>query len=83
MTSDEAAGAAGEGAGTADDAELHDALARAVDDLRHDRLEPAQDALIGILQRWPAQPDALQFLGLLRHAQGLDDEADERLPWRR
>ncbi|MEZ5622665.1 MAG: methyltransferase domain-containing protein [Burkholderiaceae bacterium] len=75
MTSDEAAGAAGEGAGTADDAELHDALARAVDDLRHDRLEPAQDALIGILQRWPAQPDALQFLGLLRHAQGLDDEA--------
>jgi predicted TPR repeat methyltransferase len=54
---------------------LVDALGLAIDHLRADRLDAAESALVAILERWPAQPDALHFLGVLRHGQGRIDEA--------
>jgi predicted TPR repeat methyltransferase len=49
---------------------LAEALATAIDHLKHERLDSAEPALLGVLARWPGQPDALHFLGVLRHAQG-------------
>jgi predicted TPR repeat methyltransferase len=51
------------------------ALAAAIDALRAERLEQAETRLEHILRRWPAQADALHFLGVLRHAQGRAAEA--------
>lgn len=56
-------------------ATLGAALEQAITLLREEQLDAAQSALIGILRRWPAQPDALHFLGVLRHTQGRIDEA--------
>ena len=53
---------------------LADALAAAIDDLRHDRLPAAEAALLAILQRRPDQFDALHFMGVLRHQQGRSAE---------
>jgi len=49
---------------------LAEALATAIDHLKHERLDSAEPALVRVLERWPGQPDALHFLGVLRHAQG-------------
>jgi predicted TPR repeat methyltransferase len=54
---------------------LPQALAAAVDLLRSERIDEAESALQGVLQRSPDQPDALHFLGVLRHTQGQMDEA--------
>ena len=54
---------------------LAQALAGAIDHLRNERIEQAEPALLDILARWPEQPDALHFLGVLRHTQGRIDEA--------
>jgi len=54
---------------------LGDALAQAIDHLRSERLDEAEAALGLILQRWPAQSDALHYQGVLRHTQGRVDEA--------
>jgi predicted TPR repeat methyltransferase len=54
---------------------LSEALAQAIDDLRADRLAEAEAGLRSILRRWPDQPDAQHFLGVLRHNQGHSDEA--------
>lgn len=51
------------------------ALAAAIGLLREERLDAAEPALHAILERWPGQPDALHYLGVLRHAQGRVDEA--------
>ena len=53
---------------------LRDALRHAVGVLREERLDEAEVALTNLLRRWPAQPDALHFLGVLRHTQGRSDE---------
>jgi predicted TPR repeat methyltransferase len=53
---------------------LDDALRRAIDALRAERLDEAEVALTDLLRRWPEQPDALHFLGVLRHTQGRSDE---------
>jgi predicted TPR repeat methyltransferase len=50
-------------------------LAAAVELLRSEQLDAAETALQSILQRWPDQPDALHFLGVLRHTQGQVDDA--------
>jgi len=50
-------------------------LAAAIDHLRNERIEEAEPALLGILQRAPEQADALHFLGVLRHTQGRTEEA--------
>ena len=50
-------------------------LAQAITLLRDERLDEAEPALQAILQHWPAHPDALHFLGVLRHAEGRTDEA--------
>jgi predicted TPR repeat methyltransferase len=52
-----------------------DALAQAVDLLRHERLDEAEQALTRLLAQSPEQPDALHFLGVLRHAQGQVDDS--------
>ncbi|HSW08720.1 tetratricopeptide repeat protein [Aquabacterium sp.] len=54
---------------------LADALQLAIGHLRAERIEPAETALQAVLARWPEQPDALHFLGVLRHTQGRHDEA--------
>lgn len=46
---------------------LVEALWQAIALLRDDRLDEAEAAFIGILERWPGQPDALHFQGVLRH----------------
>ena len=53
---------------------LHDALHRAIGTLREERLDEAEVALTDLLQRWPQQPDALHYLGVLRHTQGRSEE---------
>jgi predicted TPR repeat methyltransferase len=55
--------------------ELARALAAAIDLLRTERIDEAEPALEAILARWPGQPDALHYLGVLRHTQGRIDEA--------
>ena len=57
------------------DAELAPALAAAIEHLREERIAEAEPALEALLRRWPGQPDALHFLGVLRHTQGRTDEA--------
>ena len=54
---------------------LSQTLAAAVDLLRSERIDEAESALQEVLQRSPDQPDALHFLGVLRHTQGQMDEA--------
>lgn len=54
---------------------LPQALAAAVDLLRSERIDEAESALQEVLQRSPDQPDALHFLGVLRHTQGQVGEA--------
>jgi predicted TPR repeat methyltransferase len=54
---------------------VRDALLAAVELLRNEHVDEAEPALLNILQRWPTQPDALHFLGVLRHTQGRSDEA--------
>lgn len=56
---------------------LVEALGQAIALLRDDRLDEAEAAFIRILERWPGQPDALHFQGVLRHSQGRLDEAVE------
>lgn len=55
--------------------ELAKALAAAIDALRDERIDEAEPAFEAILKRWPDQPDALHYLGVLRHTQGRTDEA--------
>jgi len=50
-------------------------LAAAIDHLRNERIDAAEPLLVRILERAPGQPDALHFLGVLRHTQGRSDEA--------
>jgi predicted TPR repeat methyltransferase len=50
------------------------ALAAAIDLLRSEQLDEAEEALTSILAQSPNQPDALHFLGVLRHAQGQVEE---------
>ena len=50
-------------------------LAGAIGLLREDRLADAEAAFEAVLRTWPKQPDALHYLGVLRHAQGRSDEA--------
>jgi Tfp pilus assembly protein PilF len=56
---------------------LAQALEKAITALRAERIEEAEPALEAVLARWPEQPDALHFLGVLRHTQGRADEAVE------
>lgn len=51
-------------------------LSQAIGLLRQERVAEAEPVLERILQRWPDQPDALHFLGVLRHRQGRVDEAE-------
>ena len=50
-------------------------LAGAIGLLREDRLAEAEAAFDAVLRAWPKQPDALHYLGVLRHAQGRHDDA--------
>jgi predicted TPR repeat methyltransferase len=50
-------------------------LAGAIGLLREDRLAEAEAAFAAVLRTWPKQPDALHYLGVLRHAQGRHDDA--------
>ncbi|MET0333073.1 MAG: tetratricopeptide repeat protein [Rhizobacter sp.] len=50
-------------------------LQRAVELLRDKMLDQAEPMLLSILQRWPGQPDALHFLGVLEHMRGRSDAA--------
>src|SRR5262245_43614248 len=52
-------------------------LARAIELLRSERIEEAEDALLAMLRDDPKQPDALHFLGIVRHTQGYTDDAVE------
>ena len=56
------------------DETLQGALQAAIALLRAEDLDAAAPALEAILVRWPEQPDALHFLGVLRHVQGRTDE---------
>lgn len=56
-------------------AELSKSLAAAIDLLREERIDEAEPALEAILKRWPGQPDALHYLGVLRHTQGRIEES--------
>jgi len=50
-------------------------LERAITLLCDGQIDPAEQALNDVLQVVPQQPDALHFLGVLRHTQGRVDEA--------
>lgn len=54
---------------------LQEALELAVSFLRDENMDDAQRLLLKILEHHPEQPDALHFLGVLRHTQGRSDEA--------
>lgn len=54
---------------------LEQALGQAVELLRGERIDEAEKGFEALLARWPDQPDALHFLGVLRHAQGRTDDA--------
>lgn len=56
---------------------LPEALAHAITALREEDFVQAEPRLQAILARWPEQPDALHFLGVLRHTEGRRDEAIE------
>jgi predicted TPR repeat methyltransferase len=49
-------------------------LEQAVDFVRTEQLPEAEAALAALLEERPDQPDALHFLGILRHVQGRSDE---------
>jgi len=55
--------------------DLPSSLRAAIDLLRTERIDEAEHALLSILQRWPGEPNAQHFLGVLRHTQGRVDEA--------
>jgi predicted TPR repeat methyltransferase len=59
----------------ADGPGLEDILAGAIGLLREERLAEAEAAFDAVLRTWPQQPDALHYLGVLRHAQGRHAEA--------
>lgn len=69
------AAAAGNAAPAAPTTGLAQALAAAIELLRDERIDEAEPALESILKRWPGQPDALHYLGVLRHTQGRNEEA--------
>ena len=50
-------------------------LQRAVILLRDKKLDDAEPVLLSVLQRWPGQPDALHFLGVLEHTRGHSEAA--------
>jgi hypothetical protein len=50
-------------------------LQQAVDLLRDKMHAEAEPVLLSILQRWPGQPDALHFLGVLEHTRGHSEAA--------
>jgi predicted TPR repeat methyltransferase len=50
-------------------------LVQAIELLRDEQIEQAEQALNEVLAAAPQQPDALHFLGVLRHTQGRVDEA--------
>ncbi len=50
-------------------------LQRAVLLLRDKKLDDAEPVLLSVLQRWPGQPDALHFLGVLEHTRGRSEAA--------
>lgn len=50
-------------------------LQRAVLLLRDKKLDAAEPVLLSVLQRWPGQPDALHFLGVLEHTRGHSEAA--------
>lgn len=54
---------------------LTQSLQQAVELLRGKELDSAEAVLADVLRRWPGQPDALHFLGVLRHTQGRSDDA--------
>ena len=56
-----------------------DALRLGVELHRRGRLGEAEMLYRSILERFPEQPDALHFLGVLRHQVGHSDEAIELL----
>ena len=56
-------------------ANLRELLEHAIAHVRHGRRAEADQALQAILKHWPEQPDALHFLGVLRHDQGRSAEA--------
>jgi predicted TPR repeat methyltransferase/Tfp pilus assembly protein PilF len=49
-------------------------LEQAVDFVRTEQMPEAEAALAALLEERPDQPDALHFLGILRHVQGRSDE---------
>lgn len=55
--------------------DLASALGHAIGLLRAEQIGPAEAALNQVLARWPGEPNALHFLGVLRHTQGRVDEA--------
>lgn len=57
------------------DLSLPDALALAGELLQAERLTEAESLYDAILTHWPGQPDALHFMGVLRHAQGNGEAA--------
>jgi predicted TPR repeat methyltransferase len=54
---------------------LAEALQQAIELLRSEQLDAAEVALQAILERWPGEPNALHYLGVLRHTQARPDEA--------
>ena len=54
-----------------------EALAQAIALLRAERISEAEPALLALLRRWPYEPNALHYLGVLRHTQGRVSEALE------
>jgi predicted TPR repeat methyltransferase len=50
-------------------------LQHAVALLRDKQPDQAEPVLRSVLQRWPGQPDALHFLGVLEHTRGHSDDA--------
>ena len=55
--------------------EIDQALVAAIEHLREERIAEAEPALQALLARRPGHPDALHYLGVLRHTQGRVDEA--------
>lgn len=52
-------------------------LLHAVDLLRDKMTAEAEPVLLSVLQRWPGQPDALHYLGVLEHQRGRSERAIE------
>jgi predicted TPR repeat methyltransferase len=50
-------------------------LAEAIELLRNEQIDAAENAFDEVLRREPEQPDALHFMGVVRHTQGRSDEA--------